>query len=585
MDFTNKYKSRTDPRQQEPLAFTLQTGVKLSYSCRALDIARIRNLTEAKRTHLTTMPQASSVKTAYSAAEPINIASIDMGSNSFHMVIAQLVHNEIRPIEKIGEKVQLGAGLDDKLMLDEASQQRGLECLQRFAQRLQGIPPSRIQVVGTNALRIARNAQDFVVKAEAILNSPIAIISGREEARLIYLGVAHSLSDDAGRRLVIDIGGGSTEYVIGDRFEPIELESMHMGCVGYRDRFFTNKANEVTATPEQFKAAITEASRELLAIKKRFKKVGWQHCTGSSGSIKAIQQALQENKLSPHAITLPTMLELQKQLMDGGDKPKSYSATLDRLNIRKDRQTIFAAGLAILIAAFQTLKIQEMEFSDGALREGLLYDALGRTQHEDVRERTISSLQARYQIESSHAAAVEATACRMFDQLMAAKATDEALAGYWRDILQWSARVHEIGLAISHTQYHRHGAYLLEHSDLQGFSQRVQHLLSILTRTHRRKLSDDLFADLLPDDRPWVIMLAVVLRLAVIIHHDRSLNEPAALAINMKDNTYHLSFQDDWLAERPLSQADFSAEIAYLQRIKVELIVESSASIVSSSSK
>jgi exopolyphosphatase/guanosine-5'-triphosphate,3'-diphosphate pyrophosphatase len=246
------------------------------------------------------------------------LAAIDMGSNSFHMVVARLVHGEIRTVEKMGEKVQLGAGLDQYNRLTEETQQRALECLSRFAQRLQGMPREAVQIVGTNALRVARNAHDFIARAEEVLGYPVEIIAGREEARLIYLGVSHTLSDDSGRRLVIDIGGGSTEFIIGQRFEPQELESLHMGCVSFRNRYFPDGK----ITRRQMDKAITHAEQELLNIRQHYRSVGWQSAVGSSGSIKAIANVLATLKITDGSINRDGMEELRKRLVSMGKVEK-----------------------------------------------------------------------------------------------------------------------------------------------------------------------------------------------------------------------------------------------------------------------
>ena len=278
--------------------------------------------------------------TATSSAEnapapPDMLAAIDMGSNSFHMVVARLVHGEIRTMEKMGEKVQLGDGLDSDNCLTEEAQERGLDCLRRFAQRLNGTPPEGVQIVGTNALRVARNASQFIARAEEVLGYPVEVIAGREEARLIYLGVSHTLSDDAGRRLVIDIGGGSTELIIGQRFEPQELESLHMGCVSFRNRYFSDGR----ITRKQMDNAITHAEQELLSIRKRFRSVGWQSAVGASGSIKAISIVLATLKITDGTISWSAMEELRRRLVDMGSVEK-----LGELGIRPDRQNIFPAG-------------------------------------------------------------------------------------------------------------------------------------------------------------------------------------------------------------------------------------------------
>lgn len=496
------------------------------------------------------------------ATPPELLAAIDMGSNSFHMVVARLVHGEIRTLEKMGEKVQLGAGLDSQNRLTEEAIERGLACLGRFAQRLAGMPPEAVQVVGTNALRVARNAPDFMARAEKVLGYPVEIIAGREEARLIYLGVSHTLSDDSGRRLVIDIGGGSTEFIIGERFEPQNLESLHMGCVSFRNRYFPDGK----ITRKQMDHAITHAEQELLNIRQHYRQRGWQSAVGSSGSIKAIASVMANLKITDGTINMAAMNELRKRLVDMGKTDK-----LGDLGVRQDRQSIFPAGFAILMGAFNSLQIDNMAFADGALREGLLYDIAGRIQHEDVRERTIQALQERYHVDQAHGAAVEDTAIAAWQQV--ADAWNINTPGD-EDVLRWACRLHEIGLTISHSQYHKHGAYLLRYSDLPGFSQQFQRDLATLVRGHRRKFSSAVFEGLDSDDLPRLQNLCVLVRLAVLIQHPRNNESPPDFRLTPDKKGVTLTFPTGWLDNRPLTMADLENEKEYLQKQNFVLKVE-----------
>ncbi len=487
------------------------------------------------------------------------IAAIDMGSNSFHMVVAKIIHNEIRPLEKLGEKVQLGAGLDDNSTLDEASQQRAIACLERFRQRLQGMPQDCVQIVGTNALREARNSDSFLRRAEQTIGYPISVISGHEEARLIYLGVSHSLADDTGNRLVIDIGGGSTEFIIGERFETKALDSLHMGCVSYRERYFAD--GKVTA--QNFSRAVLEASREVLGIRNRFRGLGWQHAVGSSGSVKAVETALVEMGLCSRGITFENLRKLREAVIGVGKV-----SLLGKLGVRKDRVSIFPAGLAILCAAFEVLGITEMDFCDGALREGLLYDMVGRNRHEDVRERTINSMLERYRVDREQAANVEATAVSLWRQVAPAWQLEAEAKEL---LLRWAAQLHEIGLSIAHNQYHRHGAYLLEHSDMAGFSRQAQQELATLVRCHRRKITDDLFTALPVEKVPLLKRLVVLLRLAVVLHHARTVVLPETIQLAVQEQALRLRFGDQWLSRHPLSVADLEAEKGFLTKLGFSL--------------
>ena len=483
------------------------------------------------------------------------LAAIDLGSNSFHLTIAREVHGELQLIDRIGDKVQLASGLDKNNRLNQEAIERGLGCLELFAQRIDGIPEQAIRVVGTNTLRAAHNRQEFIDQAEQILGVPVEVISGREEARLIYLGVAHSFSDDEERRLVIDIGGGSTEFIIGKQFTPLELESLHMGCVSFTRRFFEDGKLKRRA----FQRAINAAHLELLNIRRHYRRLGWTDVVGASGTIKATNRLLngeQGNK----SITLKTLRELRDKLIDFGT-----ISEITLPDIKDNRAQVMPGGIAILIAIFEALEIDSMSYSDGALREGLLYDHIGRQQHEDVRERTISALMERYYIDSEHAAEVEATALSCLQQTKLDSATN-------RNLLSWASRLHEIGLAISHSQFQKHGAYLIENSDLMGFNQREQQQLALLVRGHRRKLPmEELSAMKLSSDHK-LFNLLLLLRLAVILQHSRKADLIPEFELKLKSGKrLSLEFPEDWLEDHPLTQTDLEQEAGYLRAAGIEL--------------
>ncbi|OMH30292.1 exopolyphosphatase [Motiliproteus sp. MSK22-1] len=483
------------------------------------------------------------------------LAAIDLGSNSFHLSIARLVQGEIQMVERIGEKIQLASSLNDDRILSDDAISRGLSCLERFAQRLKGIPRDSIRIVGTNTLRAARNRQQFIQAAESLLECPVEVISGREEARLIYLGVAHTHSDDQERRLVVDIGGGSTELTIGERFSPMELESLHMGCISYSLRFFSNGQ----LNKQSFQRAINAAHSELLNIRSHYLRRGWNDVVGSSGTIKAAFHLLNQDK-HHHPITLKFLHSLKQQLI-GFD-------SLDKIQLRgiKDnRAAIMPGGIAILIAVFEALEIESMSHSEGALREGLLYDQIGRRQHEDVRERTITALMERYFVDMDYASNVETTALRCLAQT-------ELDSNVNRELLGWSSRLHEIGLAISHSQFQKHGSYLIRHSDLVGFNQREQQQLALLVRNHRRKMALSELESFNPSQRLQLLSLTILLRLAIALHHSRQPEQVPDLKLNLNSGKkLTLKFPKDWLESHPLTQADLEQEAGYLKAIGVTL--------------
>ncbi|MBU1329891.1 MAG: exopolyphosphatase [Gammaproteobacteria bacterium] len=488
------------------------------------------------------------------------IAAIDLGSNSFHMVLAKADHAEIRILERLGDKVQLAAGIDEARMLSEEAMQRGLDCLRRFAQLTSSLPEGAVRIVGTNALREARNRAEFIVRAEALLGHPVEVISGREEARLIYLGVSHSIADTPGKRLVTDIGGGSTEFIIGQRFEPLLRESLQMGCVSYTQRYF----RDGKITQARYAQAYTAARLEIMGIEHALRRLGWQDVVGASGTIKAIGLAIQGAGLGNGEVNAEGLAWLKRKILKLGEVEK-----LDLDGIKPDRRSIFPAGLAILEAIFDACELQRMTHSEGALREGVLYDLLGRHQHEDVRERTLSSFMERYHVDLEQAARVESKALSALDKV----ATDWGLNDDWhRELLSWAAKVHEVGLDIAHYQYHKHGAYLIEHSDLAGFSRQDQQMLALLVRGHRRNIPKDKLAEF-GSEAIKLIRLCVLLRFAILFHHIRGTQEMPQVQLHASEQGLAISFPDGWLAANPLTEADFRQEAEWLKRVDIELSV------------
>lgn len=492
-------------------------------------------------------------------SEPSLLAAIDLGSNSFHIIVSQLFAGELKPLDVLSEKVQLAAGLDADDCLTEDAMNRGLECLSRFAQRISELPRQSIRVVGTNALRQARNSDAFIERAQALLGTQVEVIAGREEARLIYLGVAHTLADDTGRRLVVDIGGGSTEFIIGERFEPKICESLHMGCVSYTDLFFAD--GRITA--DAMKAARTAALQELLSIRRSYRRLGWNSSVGASGTVKAAHQACLSLGFSNDQITRQALERLCLYLIDQG--------TVDNLEIdgiKPERKAVLPAGVAILSAIFESLDVERMSFSEGALREGVLYDMAGRLRHEDVRERTINALARRYHVDRKQAARVEATALIALAQVRDSWGLD---ASQYQEMLSWAARSHEIGLAVAHSQFHRHSAYLLQHSDLPGFTRLEQQLLAFLVRGHRRKFPKDEFRQLPDKLRQPYRHLCLLLRLSVIMHRSRSKARLPAFTLKTDGQKIELSFPAGWLDLHPLTRADLEQEAGYLRSIDFKL--------------
>ena len=491
------------------------------------------------------------------------LAAIDMGSNSFHLAIARVDHGEVKKVASMSEKVQLAAGLDENKNLTEAAQQRGLACLARFVGRLSSVQPNRLRIVATNALRQAKNGHEFIQKAAEILPKPIEIIAGREEARLIYLGVSHSMAN-GGRRLVIDIGGGSTEFIIGEQFEPIHTESLQMGCVAYSKAYFAD--GEISA--KAFDKAVVAARKEMSGIANTYKTAGWDTVVGSSGTIKACRQIVVNLGLSDEQENL-TRDGLQK-LKDRLLKFKHISE-LDFEGLREDRRAVLPAGLAILYAIFEVMALDKLAYSDGALREGVMYDLLGRFKHEDVRDRSVQALMGRYNADPKQAERVVKTAQHLFDGVARALQLNTEDS----DLLRRAAYLHEIGLAISHGGYHRHGAYLLQHSDIPGFSQIDQNHLSHLVAHHRRKLRADAKNDVLKVGGSHLSYLCLLLRLAVLLNHSRSDQLLPAIELNvMNTQQWQLSVSGD-AKQWPLLVADLHDEQVQFKHWEIELLIQS----------
>lgn len=495
---------------------------------------------------------------------PELLAAVDLGSNSFHMVVARYTHGQLVVIDRLREMVRLGAGLDAEGRLERDVAARAVACLERFGQRLRAMHPDQVRVVGTNALRRAHRKQPFLEKARAALGHPIEIVSGMEEARLIYSGVAHTMPSGGGRRLVVDIGGGSTELIIGDGLVPLELESVEVGCVGLSERFFP----EGRISAKRFARARVAVRSELEPIQLAYQRRGWSQAAGSSGTIRAIGDAIRELDPGVQAITRGGIEQLV-QLVGGLGNVRDLRLS----SVDAERRSVFPGGLAILAEVFSVLGIERMEVSDGAMRDGLLYDMVGRITREDARDRTVRAMQARYHVDLAQAERVERTALGLLEQVAAGWQLEDPLA---EQLLAWAARLHEIGLDVAHARHHQHGAYLLENADMPGFPREEQRLLARLVGGHRRKLSTEGIERLLP---PWdkrIVHLIVLLRLAVLLHRGRGRSPLPALALVARGKTLEIRFPMRWLREHPLTVADLSQEIDWLRAVDFRLRVYSS---------
>ncbi len=486
------------------------------------------------------------------------IAAVDLGSNSFHMIVARVADGDIHVVDRLRETVRLAAGLDEQGRLVGPAVERALACLERFGQRVRELPQGAVRAVGTNTLRKARNGMAFLEQAREALGHPIDIISGVEEARLIYLGVAHSLGADDRRRLVVDIGGGSTELIIGRGFEPRHMESLYMGCVSSTQRFFGDGG----ITAEGWRRAVIAARLELRPVARSYRILGWDLSVGASGTALAIARCLRASGWSADGITLEGLRRLRKAMIKAGSIKR-----LDLPGIGKDRAQVFPGGVAVMQAVFEGLGIEQMTVSDGALREGLLYDHLGRIRHEEIRPRTMQSLQRRFALDAAHGHRVAEAAAMLFAQAAEPWGLGEEDA----NLLQWAARVHELGLAIAHSGHHKHGAYILAYADLPGFTRQEQQVLAALVRTHRRKFVQEPFAALPEYRREAVRRLALLLRLAVLLNRGRPAQPIPPLRAEYTQETIRLEFPEGYLEAHPMTEADLVNERAYLKAVGFKL--------------
>jgi len=483
---------------------------------------------------------------------PETVAAVDLGSNSFHLIVAQVNDQGLlQKVDKIKEMVRLRGGLDENNNLSAEKEQEALECLHRFGERIRHLPPEAVRIAGTNTLRNMNDSASFLAKAKKALGHSISIIAGREEARLVYLGVAHTLSDDEGKRMVIDIGGGSTEFIIGKKFQPDKLESLEMGSVTVTQKYFADGS----LAKKNWKKANTALSLEITPIKRTFQIGQWQIATGSSGTIKAARNIAQALGLEKFGITLNALHRIRDLLIAA-----SNIDDIDLPALKADRAPVFAGGLAVLIAIFEVLKIDRMTVSDGALREGLLYDLIGRIHHEDIREKTVADLHERFNIDPIQSQQVAETAGHLIKQVR----KDWQINKKQKKLLIWSAIMHELGLSIAHDGYHKHGGYILEHADLPGFTRKEQHWIAILVEKHRRKIDSTVF-DVLPEDEQLSIKkLCVLLRLSVLLHRSRKA-ESVLPKIRVKGNTLFLSCNE--LASRPMLEADLEREQRWISEL------------------
>ena len=496
------------------------------------------------------------------------VAAVDLGSNSFRMLVAQATNTasgtQLRPIDTLRETVRLAAGLTDNKLLGNDAYQRGLAAMHRFGERIRGFDPSRVRAVATNTLRVAKNAQQFVKDAEKALGFPIEVIAGVEEARLIYIGAAHEVPAVQGNRLVVDIGGGSTELIIGKSYEPKLLESLYIGCVSHSMRFFPKGNIDAHA----FKEAELAARREIQVISGAYLKAGWKQVIGSSGTARALADLIADNNFNGHSdgltmgrvngagglITRDGLRTMKKHLLK-----YEHVNQVELVGLKDDRRAVWPGGLAIMIAVFDELGIESMEVTDAALRVGVLYDLLGRSQHHDMRYVTVEQFMQRYAVDREQAQRVGKLAAEFLSQLPKSEieSRSDNIA-----LLQWAANLHEIGLSISHNGYHKHSAYIAGNADMPGFSKNDQARLAALLIGHAGKLgklaNNVSFQD-------WRMLFC--LRLAQVLCRGRSDGDFPKAKISEHEGSYAVSIPKDWAEAHPLTEFSLQKEAAEWERI------------------
>ncbi|WP_044185635.1 guanosine-5'-triphosphate,3'-diphosphate diphosphatase [Phytobacter massiliensis] len=468
---------------------------------------------------------------------PDTYAAIDLGSNSFHMLVVREVAGSIQTLSRIKRKVRLAAGLGSDNVLSQEAMERGWQCLRLFAERLQDIPSGQIRVVATATLRLATNAGDFIHKAQAILGCPVQVISGEEEARLIYQGVAHT-TGGSDRRLVVDIGGASTELVTGTGAQATSLFSLSMGCVTWLERFFTDR----NLGQENFTAAEAAARDVLRPVADELRRHGWEVCVGASGTVQALQEIMMAQGMDER-ITLAKLQQLKQRAIQCGRLEE-----LEIEGLTLERALVFPSGLAILIAIFTELNIQSMTLAGGALREGLVYGMLHLSVDEDIRSRTLRNIQRRFMIDTDQARRVSSLTA-LFAQ---AASNVWELDAYSVEMLKVAGELHEIGLSIEFKQAPLHAAWLVRNLDLPGFTPAQKKLLAtlLLNQTNPVDLSSLHQQNAVP---PRVAEhLCRLLRLAIIFASRRRDDLLPSVRIAAQGETITVTLPAGWLESHPL---------------------------------
>ncbi len=484
------------------------------------------------------------------------LAAVDLGSNSFRLEIGHYEFGHIQRVEYLKETVRQGNGLDEDRNLTQDAMERGWACLARFGERLAGFPRAHVRAVATQTLREARNRDDFLVRGSEVLGYPIDVVSGTEEARLIYQGVARLLPQSDERRLVVDIGGRSTELILGQQYTPDTVASFRVGSVAWSQRYFAN--GDFTASA--LRGAEIAAKAVLDEAVATFRPGAWDIAYGSSGTAGAVGDILAAAGGPPGIITREGLNWLRDRIL------RAQTAERLRLEGLKDeRRAVIGGGISVLRAVFDLLDISEMHVAQGALRQGALYDLLDREQPgTDLRNTTVDGLMQRFGVDMEHAERVASTACMLFDQ--AAPPGSERASRK----LSWAARLHEIGCQISHSDSHRHGAYILDNTDAAGFAVPELHHLGVLVLGQRGKLRK-LGVDL---SDPIFVLQLQSLRLAIALCHARRDPDITGFSLQCAAHRFHVETRAGWSVAYPQSAHLLREEAQAWQKTPWELALD-----------
>lgn len=489
-----------------------------------------------------------------SCSQPL-YAVIDLGSNSFHMLISRLVADSVQVVDKVKRKVRLASGLNEDNILDHKAMARGWECLSFFAERLQDIPTENIKIVATATLRLAKNSADFISKAEIILGHKIELISGEEEAHNIYLGVAHTTCS-ADKRLVIDIGGASTELIVGSGFDAKKVCSLNMGCVTFNSKFFAHGEY----TEQAFNAAIDTAKAILHPQAQAYIDISWDSALGISGTLQAVAEVLTaQGKVEE--ITLANLLDIKRQIIACNSIEQ-----LDIVGLENERKPVFASGIAILTAIFMVFNLDEVQLAGGAIREGVLYELLPNMRNVSIRQRTVIGLIQRFSIDERHAYRVANIADKLFTKV----ASKWQLSTNLANLLQSACVLHEIGLLLEYKGNKKHAQYILENTDLAGFSNSERKLLIALVTNYKTDPNTNTLSKQSFTSKTLAIRALVILRLAVVLSKRRIDDALSRFDLKVDGNHVNLVLEAEFMTKHPLIAAELQQEVHYLAEFGID---------------